>query len=140
MNILRKLACALIVAAALPVAAAGTPAAAATPEPSTLTWTPCHSTVQGWDVEDTRSECTTVTVPLDYDRPDGRTISLAVSRIKATSPERRRGVVLINPGGPGNPGLGMPAVLGRTSVAGIGVDHDLVGFDPRGTGLSGGKE
>ncbi|WEP00837.1 alpha/beta fold hydrolase (plasmid) [Streptomyces sp. FXJ1.172] len=114
------------------------PTAAAT-EHSHLSWTPCRTLVHGWDPGDKRTECATVSVPVDYARPQGRTIRLMISRLKATSPARRRGVVLINPGGPGNSGLEMPGFLSRTSVAGIGTDHDLIGFDPRGIGFSGGK-
>lgn len=123
---------------ALTVAAAGTAAAVA--EPSTPDWKPCGALIPEWDPADTRSECTTVRVPLNHAAPDGRTIDLMVSRISATSPEKRRGVVVINPGGPGNSGLGMPAQLSASTVAGIGVDHDLIGFDPRGVGFSGGRE
>ncbi|MFD8417617.1 alpha/beta fold hydrolase [Streptomyces sp. NPDC059650] len=112
--------------------------AAATEHPQ-LSWQPCRTLIHEWDPEDGRTECATVTVPLDYAHPQGRQIRLMISRIKATSPTKRRGVLLINPGGPGNPGLDMPGILGKTSVAGAGVDHDLIGFDPRGVGFSEGK-
>ena len=36
----------------------------------------------------------------------GRTIEVAVSRIPATRPALRRGVLVVNPGGPGAPGSG----------------------------------
>ncbi|GGZ24778.1 alpha/beta hydrolase [Streptomyces olivaceoviridis] len=133
---------ALSVTAGVPAAAAGphhTAPAAASTEHSSLPWKPCRTLIHAWDPEDGRTECATVTVPLDYAHPQGRKIHLMVSRIKATSPKKRRGVLVINPGGPGNPGLDMPAILGKTSLAGIGVDHDLIGFDPRGVGFSEGK-
>ena len=119
--------------AGAPVATAGTPA-------STLTWTPCRTAYPQWPADDNHSECSTVRVPLDYAHPVGPTIGIAVSRIRATAPAKRQGVILINPGGPGNQGIGMPAQLGRLPVGAIGADHDLIGFDPRGVGFSEGKE
>nr|WP_310976478.1 MULTISPECIES: hypothetical protein [unclassified Amycolatopsis] len=54
-------------------------------------------------------ECATLRVPLDYAHPD-RTIELTLSR-HAAAPGEKRGVLLMNPGGPGSPGLAMPAQL-----------------------------
>ncbi|MDX8050512.1 alpha/beta fold hydrolase [Lentzea sp. BCCO 10_0798] len=114
-----------------------TPAPAA---PSTPHWQPCRQVQEHWDPEDGVSECTKVTVPLDHSRPHGRKIDLAVSRIKATDPQKRRGVLLMNPGGPGNAGLDMPYAMTRSKLAALGTDHDLIGFDPRATAASGGVE
>jgi pimeloyl-ACP methyl ester carboxylesterase len=105
-----------------------------------LVWTPCRTTIKGWYPDDEKSECTTVPVPQDYANPDGPKISLAVSRIRTSSASDRRGVLLINPGGPGNSGLDMPYQLSRTPVAPIGADYDLIGFDPRGVAFSDGQE
>ncbi|MFE9611336.1 alpha/beta fold hydrolase [Streptomyces sp. NPDC006012] len=129
----------LALASALVVASAA-PTAAATTDHSHLSWKPCRALVHDWDQKDGRSECATVAVPLDYARPQGRQVRLMVSRSKASAPRKRKGVLLINPGGPGNPGLEMPRIMSETTVAGIGVDHDLIGFDPRGIGFSEGKE
>ena len=46
-------------------------------------------------------ECARIRVPLDWDRPNGRTISLALIRHLASKPEQRIGTLFINPGGPG---------------------------------------
>ncbi|MER5354289.1 alpha/beta hydrolase [Kitasatospora sp. NPDC002551] len=81
-------------------------------------------------------ECTTVKVPLDYADPGGRTIGIAVSRIKAGSAAKRHGVLLMNPGGPGAPGLTMPAGMEPLLPAEVRERFDLVGFDPRGVGRS----
>ncbi|MFE2183178.1 M1 family aminopeptidase [Streptomyces sp. NPDC059455] len=54
---------------------------------------------------DAAVECATIKVPLDYADPDGRRISIAVSRQPAADPASRRGVLLANPGGPGGSGL-----------------------------------
>ena len=47
-------------------------------------------------------QCATATVPLDYDRPGGRHISLALARVPAGDPAHRIGSVFVNDGGPGN--------------------------------------
>ena len=47
--------------------------------------------------------CTTVLAPLDYAKPDGTAITLALARREATS-EPRLGTLFINPGGPGGSG------------------------------------
>ena len=51
-------------------------------------------------------ECTTARVPLDYDRPRGQTIRLALLRLPASEPSRRIGSLFINPGGPGAAAVG----------------------------------
>lgn len=82
-------------------------------------------------------ECATLGVPLDYKDPGGRTIDIAVSRIKSENPSKRQGALLVNPGGPGVGGLGYPYVL---AVSGLPQEvqdsYDLIGFDPRGVGRS----
>ncbi|MFV0137892.1 alpha/beta hydrolase [Streptomyces sp. HMX87] len=81
-------------------------------------------------------QCATLKVPLDYSRPDGKTIDLAVSRMKATGTKERRGVLLLNPGGPGGAGLDMPLYLATELPAAVKKQYDLIGFDPRGVGRS----
>ncbi|ANN18992.1 hydrolase [Amycolatopsis orientalis] len=81
-------------------------------------------------------ECATLKVPLDYADSGGRTIELTLSRKASTSP-KRRGVLLMNPGGPGSPGLAMPAQLAqRQGHTGLLDSYDVIGFDPRGTTYS----
>ncbi|WP_235445372.1 alpha/beta hydrolase [Streptomyces sioyaensis] len=84
------------------------------------------------------AECADVEVPLDYSRPDGKTIRIAVSRIKAGEPSERHGVLLMNPGGPGGSGLTLPATMLKKGVIPDSVRRrfDLIGFDPRGVGRS----
>lgn len=85
-----------------------------------------------------RTECGTVRVPLDYRRPTGRTISIALTRLKATDQKRRLGSIALNPGGPGGPGYLMPIdiVLNNAENARLNNRYDLIGFDPRGVGYS----
>ncbi|GGM64638.1 alpha/beta hydrolase [Longimycelium tulufanense] len=82
-------------------------------------------------------ECGRATMPLDYDDPRGRTVSLALLRRPATDQQHRIGSLLINPGGPGASGIEAAAQLGsllRDSE--VAERFDLIGFDPRGVGAS----
>ncbi|MFE2110730.1 alpha/beta hydrolase [Kitasatospora sp. NPDC059463] len=81
-------------------------------------------------------ECAKVKVPLDYADPGGRKIEVAVSRVAATNPGERHGVLLMNPGGPGGPGLTMPVEMEPLLPAEVRERFDLIGFDPRGVGQS----
>lgn len=77
-------------------------------------------------------ECAYVIAPLDYSDPEGQTIALAVSRVQATGGESA-GTVLVNPGGPGSPGIDLP----RAQIfADLNEDFTIAGFDPRGVGAS----
>jgi pimeloyl-ACP methyl ester carboxylesterase len=83
-------------------------------------------------------ECATLDVPLDYDDPEGATVSMAVIRHPATDPDARIGSVVFNPGGPG--GAGLPAVdflVGEGRIPDeLLARFDFVSFDPRGVGSS----
>ncbi|MFJ7336489.1 alpha/beta hydrolase [Streptomyces sp. NPDC101110] len=84
-------------------------------------------------------QCGFVTVPLDYARPHGKQIKLAVDRIGNTGTQaERQGALLYNPGGPGGSGLRFPArVTNKSAVwANVAKAYDFVGFDPRGVGKS----
>lgn len=79
-------------------------------------------------------ECGRLGVPVDYRRPGWRTISVAVYRKRATDPAQRRGVLMINPGGPGVPGL--EQVLLGDFMPDVARRYDLVAIDPRFVGRS----
>jgi pimeloyl-ACP methyl ester carboxylesterase len=78
-----------------------------------------------------RYQCGTITVPLDYSRPSGPQLTIAVSRFKATG-SARQGVILFNPGGPGGSGLFAAGAV----PASVRAAYDFIGFDPRGVGKS----
>lgn len=83
-----------------------------------------------------RAECGLLSVPLDHKNPSGTKIKIALSRMKATVPaKKRQGVMLVNPGGPGGSGLGL-AQLRDVIPHGAGKAYDWIGFDPRGVGES----
>jgi pimeloyl-ACP methyl ester carboxylesterase len=82
-------------------------------------------------------QCTRLTVPLDYAKPDGDTITIGVLRRPASKPERRIGSLVINPGGPGAGGMVAAARLSASAKdTELGQRFDFVGFDPRGVGAS----
>ncbi|GLY18028.1 alpha/beta hydrolase [Kineosporia sp. NBRC 101677] len=100
-------------------------------------WTACP---EGTDIPATELpsvQCARVKVPLNYDKPKGKKISLTISRIASGKPEKRRGILLFNPGGPGGPGLGQPALMvSRGLPASVMEAYDLIGMDTRGVGKS----
>lgn len=82
-------------------------------------------------------ECSTMKAPLDYAKPDGEAIKLAVSRKKATGPGKRLGSLLVNPGGPGGSAIGYLqsyAALGYPEE--VRAQYDMVAVDPRGVARS----
>ncbi|WP_328766734.1 alpha/beta hydrolase [Streptomyces sp. NBC_00286] len=119
-----------------PGVSVATPDAAATPD--TLRWGPCSEKADApGKAAPPRLECSTLEVPLDYRKPDGRQIEIAISRLASEDPSQRRGVLLTNPGGPGITGLGYPAVLAASKLPQEVLDfYDVIGLDPRGTGRS----
>ncbi|WBQ08452.1 alpha/beta hydrolase [Kribbella sp. CA-293567] len=111
---------------------ARTPLAAA--KPVELAWGKCPTGVAAGTPQ---LQCTKVPVPLDYSEPDGQKIEIAVSRLASAKPAERRGVLLLNPGGPGGAGLAQPAELVALGLpTTVSAAYDLIGMDPRGVGHS----
>ncbi|WP_328615561.1 alpha/beta hydrolase [Amycolatopsis sp. NBC_00355] len=100
-----------------------------------VTWGACPAPAPG-SPRDPRLTCAKVEVPLDYGRPDGPSIEVAISRLAATDPAKRHGVLLLNPGGPALPGLDTPSAMAPTLPKPVLDGYDLIGFDPRGVGTS----
>lgn len=74
--------------------------------------------------------------PLDWAKPKGDTIGLALIRAKASGPENKRiGSLVFNFGGPGGSGVTTLPAFG-TDYATLRTRYDLVSFDPRGVGRS----
>ncbi|PWW63325.1 alpha/beta hydrolase [Actinokineospora spheciospongiae] len=88
----------------------------------------------GAALDEAGAQCGRVRVPVDYRQPRGRSIDIALARVRATDPARRRGVLVVNPGGPGVPG--MEQVLLAGAVPEVAARYDFVGVDPRFVGRS----
>lgn len=93
-------------------------------------WESCGAGLEQFD-------CTSVEVPSDYDRPRGRTTTIAMTRLPATDPEQKIGSLFLNFGGPGGPGVETLHVLGDTLYTEeVRARFDIIAFDPRGVGES----
>lgn len=151
----------LIACSALALAACGgddgTRDALATYRNQKLAWSACDPSILGQDNDGTRAlwaqlgdrlQCADMRAPLDYETPARGEVSVALLRVAAAQPERRRGAFVFNPGGPGGDGLstpfsvvkimsrGNPAdALGALQLRLVG-EYDMVGFSPRGVGAS----
>jgi pimeloyl-ACP methyl ester carboxylesterase len=134
--ILAAMACVVALWAAGGAAAAPGPAHAAASGPAygggvgaPIPWAACVPPGEGL-------QCARIRVPLDWDHPNGRTISLALIRHLASKPGERIGTLFMNPGGPGLSGVatvqGDPAGFDAFG----GGRFDVVSWDPRGTNAS----
>ncbi|MFC5286410.1 alpha/beta hydrolase [Actinokineospora guangxiensis] len=109
-----------------------TPAAQAGQAAPGVRWGACPE-----DITAPVLECATVLAPLDYSDPGGEEIELTISRLPSANPSARRGVLMLNPGGPGGSGLSMPADLADLGMPASVLDtYDLIGMDTRGVGHS----
>jgi pimeloyl-ACP methyl ester carboxylesterase len=80
--------------------------------------------------------CATINVPLDYANPARAKILLQLLKVHDSDNDRGIGALLVNPGGPGGSGIELAAGL-TAQVADTLLQHfDMIGFDPRGVGLS----
>ena len=122
----------------------------------TPAWKPCEAGLLDATYESLlplfgdRVRFATVKTPTDYANPDGGDIEVALLRVAAGDPSRRRGAIVINPGGPGEDGLAYSLLFGYlwseanpATASGaaaffkeVAQCYDLVGFSPRGTGSS----
>ncbi|WP_326658084.1 alpha/beta hydrolase [Streptomyces sp. NBC_00385] len=128
-------------ASAAPPSAAPSADASGKPLPASLTsqrldWKRCEAP-EGGSAPGSSWRCAKVTVPLDYAKPDGDTIGIALVRKEARDKDRRLGSMLFNFGGPGGSGVStLPRAAG--SYGSLNTRYDLVGFDPRGVAESAG--
>jgi pimeloyl-ACP methyl ester carboxylesterase len=119
-------------------AVAGAAGAPTTPAPQPITWHACTlgpDDAEGQALDAAGVDCADVTVPLDYTRPRGRTLTVAVARSKAPDSAHRIGAMILNLGGPASPVLSVvPAA--RAVIGDAGARFDLIGMDPRFSGRS----
>jgi pimeloyl-ACP methyl ester carboxylesterase len=122
-----------------PSTAAGAPAKE---KIDVLDWKPCSDReFARWEKVDGNSldgfECSTFVRPLDRSEPDGdEQVTLAVVKLKATgTPAERKGTLFLNPGGPGQSGLGL-SMIAFLLPDSVRAAFDFVTYDPRGIGAS----
>lgn len=118
-------------------AAITTQASAGVTERQSIAWHGCRTDPDdklGAALDAAGAQCGEVRVPVDYSRPHGRMTTVAMARIRATDPARRRGVLMLNPGGPGT--SGMELVLANSLMPTVAARYDLIGMDPRFVGRS----
>ena len=85
-----------------------------------------------WNSCGTDLYCGQVIVPLDWTKPSGSTISLAVIYHRASA-NKPLGSVIFNPGGPGASGYDfVHDNLSSLATTRLKANYNLVGFDPRG--------
>jgi pimeloyl-ACP methyl ester carboxylesterase len=123
----------------------GTPApttAPAQPTISPLTFEDCTSVIRP-QVRDAPGGdrplsfgCGKLRVPLDYRAPSRKAIDLFLIRVRLAGQQKRIGSLVVNPGGPGGSGVDAAVGLGLSLPTDVLKRFDLVGFDPRGVGLS----
>ena len=98
-----------------------------------LDWERCKATANS-SAPGRDWQCATLKVPLDWSKPDGEMIGLALIRSEARGGDRI-GSLLFNFGGPGASGVaGMPGYAATVSL--LRERYDLVSWDPRGVGAS----
>lgn len=82
------------------------------------------------------SQCATITVPLDYSKPTGKTIELRARKVPARDRTGKVGTLFINPGGPGASGVEFAGSAAFVLGAPLLRKFDVIGWDPRGVGDS----
>jgi len=91
-----------------------------------ITWSKCSGGFQ----------CASFTVPLDYGDPNSSPITIEMLKAPATNPNKRRGAIVVNPGGPGGSGIDFARYAAGVVSGEIIAEYDIIGFDPRGVGQS----
>ncbi|KAH7078174.1 hypothetical protein BKA63DRAFT_593574 [Paraphoma chrysanthemicola] len=80
-------------------------------------------------------QCSTLEVPADWTSPSsGEKIKLRLVRQPADNPDAKS--IIINPGGPGESGIKSVVDGGTGYQAVVGTGFHIIGFDPRGVGLT----
>ena len=90
-----------------------------------LSWKSC---------DDKKFECASIEVPIDYENPDGATLTLSLKKLSAK--KDKIGTLLINPGGPGGSGTDFVTYAEDAFGKRLMDSFDILGFDPRGVAES----
>jgi pimeloyl-ACP methyl ester carboxylesterase len=96
---------------------------------------PYYSQKLKWVACDKSFECSTVRVPVNWQKVTSASISLAL--VKHSARGTSLGDILVNPGGPGGSGVGfVESGIDDVVDSTIAKNYDVIGFDPRGVGAS----
>jgi pimeloyl-ACP methyl ester carboxylesterase len=126
----------------IPGAPSPTPARPAAPTISPVTFDDCTSVIAPQVKEQPGGDrplkfgCGRLRVPLDYRQPSRKAIELFLLRVRVSGQQKRIGSLVVNPGGPGGSGVDAAVGLALTLPLDVLRRFDIVGFDPRGVGLS----
>ena len=126
-------ACTVVVGAGPALASDTSARAPSTTARVLLRWAGCGTTPTGVAA---RVQCATAVLPMDYDRPGGATVHIAVARVPAKDRVHRIGSLFFNFGGPGGPAVDYVQGAGAGIFAALNQRFDIVAFDPRGVGQS----
>jgi pimeloyl-ACP methyl ester carboxylesterase len=100
-----------------------------------IAWAPCtHKPSDAPDANLAGLQCGTYSVPLDYSKPSGQQVKIAVVKWPASG--TKQGSLLTNPGGPGASGVDFVEEAQSEFDATLHQKFDIIGFDPRGLGQS----
>jgi pimeloyl-ACP methyl ester carboxylesterase len=111
----------------------------------TADWQPCPDVPRdlvGRGAQGMSYDCANVSVPQNWHQPsNGKTMSIAMIRIRSNTQSNRIGSLLVNPGGPGGSGIDTAVYLSFGAAFGglptqVTDQFDIIGFDPRGVGRS----
>jgi pimeloyl-ACP methyl ester carboxylesterase len=107
-----------------------------------IDWTDCNAQIQpliagqpGAD-RNLSFQCGRTEVPIDYGEPQGATLPLFLVRATMAGQTDRIGSLVVNPGGPGGSGADFGISSALTLPVEVLQHFDVIGFDPRGVGLS----
>ena len=91
-----------------------------------LKWQNCYKNFQ----------CSTLLVPVNYNKITSGVFHLKVIKFKATDQRQKLGALIVNPGGPGASAFDYAYNAENIVSAAIRDKYDIVGFDQRGVGQS----
>src|SRR3954447_12749319 len=123
-------------------ASASASSAPAEPQAAEIAWSDCDAEISQLvagtpgSERDLAFECGRTEVPISYEEPQGETLPLFLVRARWAQQTDRIGSLVINPGGPGASGADAAIGQALTLPEDVLRRFDIVGFDPRGVGLS----
>lgn len=97
-------------------------------------WTSCPAALEA-----PLLQCAQINVPLDYDRPSADLLNLTLVKLPAAKPKQRKGTLVFQEGGPGNPSwtaLQMSTNRSLNIFGSLRDDFDIVTAEPRGVAFN----